>query len=252
MKFLYEYRTPDNAKHNGVICASDREAAYAELKKRGIKPSRFAEAPGFFNKLFGKGKRWLAIGALGVALAIVVGRGVLVAPQSSSVETVIESQVRRQVIGDAAIIDEGIRTGWADVFKLEGERFLASFAVPGVPVAVRSTSEEKLREALSATTNYQRPTTNSLEARQIIAMVAGMKRELQQYLADGGTVVKYGERLVERQEYELSVYRRAKTEYETAKREGVSEADLAKLLATLNVSLRKMGIRPLVRPNENF
>ena len=66
MKFLSEYRTPDNVKHSGTICAADKEAAYAALKRQGIKPCRFAEAPGVFNKLFGKGKRWIAIGVLGV------------------------------------------------------------------------------------------------------------------------------------------------------------------------------------------
>jgi hypothetical protein len=33
---------------------------------------------------------------------------------------------RRQVIGDAFLIEKGLRTGWSDVFAHEGERFLAS------------------------------------------------------------------------------------------------------------------------------
>ena len=254
MKFLYEYRTSDNEKHSGAIRASDREAAYALLKKQGIKPSRFSEAPGVFNKLFGKGKRWIAIGVLGIlclALGVVFLRTWREAQSTKHEVGFLSSMDRRQPIGDAAIIDEGIRTGWADVFELEGERFLASFAIPGVPAGLRSTTEDEVKAALDRSGSGLRPSA-SIEARQIVAMVEGMKQELRQYLADGGTVVKYGERLVARQEYELSFYRRAKSQYETAKRDGAGEAELSKLLSELNVSLRKMGIRPLVAPRENF
>ena len=67
MKFVYEYRTSDNALHSGRIAALDRDAAFAALKARGIRPARLVEAPGLVNKVFGKGKRWIAIVALSVA-----------------------------------------------------------------------------------------------------------------------------------------------------------------------------------------
>ena len=40
------------------------EAAYAALRAQGIKAGHVDEAPGVFNKLFGKGKRWMAIAVL--------------------------------------------------------------------------------------------------------------------------------------------------------------------------------------------
>ena len=43
----------------------------------------------------------------------------------------LTAQTRRQVIGDVAVIEKGIRTGWADAFEREGDRFFASFAIPG-------------------------------------------------------------------------------------------------------------------------
>lgn len=70
MKFNYEYRTSDNKLHGGVVSAVSREDAFSALKARGINPARVTEAPGFFNKLFGKGKRWIAIGVLALALAV--------------------------------------------------------------------------------------------------------------------------------------------------------------------------------------
>lgn len=246
MKFLYEYRTPDNAKHNGVICASNREAAYAELKKKGIKPSRFAEAPGFFNKLFGKGKRWIAIAVLGglcVALAVTVGRIARNAPPVT-VQATFESQTRRQVIGDAEIVARGIRTGWADVFEGEGERFLASFAIPGVPAGQRSTTEEELATALNR--SVVADPSDTIEARQIKAMVEGMKQELREFVAAGGTVKQYGKRLVRRQEEEIGYYNRAKTEVDRAVEAKVGKDELSALASKHNAALRKLGIKLIV------
>ena len=69
MKFVYEYRTSDNELHHGSIAAADRDAAFASLKARGVRPARLVEAPGVLNKLLGKGKRWIAIAVLSVAAA---------------------------------------------------------------------------------------------------------------------------------------------------------------------------------------
>ena len=70
MLFNYEYRTSGNEPRRGSLRARTRDDVYAELKARGIRPSRVFEAPGFLNKLFGKGKRWLAILALGTVLTL--------------------------------------------------------------------------------------------------------------------------------------------------------------------------------------
>lgn len=254
MKFLYEYQDKSNKRHKGTLNAPTRADAYAALKAQGIKPIHCDEAPGFFNLLFGKGKRWLAIGvlaALCVALAIVVGSGVLNSPQLSSVEETINAATRRQIIGDTAIVEKGIRTGWSDVFDLEGDRFLASFAIPGVPPAVRNVSEKNLEEALGSSCTVAVSATddpNSLEARQIRAIVAGMKREISGLLESGWTLREVGLALVQRQEREISYYERAKTEVETAAKSGTPVALVEQLLDRRNASLRKMGIRLVSMP----
>ena len=256
MKFLYEYRTPDNEKHSGTINAADREAAYAALKREGIKPCRFSEAPGIFNKVFGKGKRWMVIGVLG-ALCLVLGavvytQGARQKAQGTGYESdLFDGQTRRQPIGDSAIIDEGIRTGWAEVFELEGERFLASFAIPGIQPAVRSTTEEEIRKALDHDCRTDASSSigaDALEARQLRAMVEGMKQELREFIADGGSIAAYGRRLVRRQEEELAYYNRAKNEVEIAVQNGEPRKDVEALLRTNNAALRKMGIRLVVMP----
>ena len=269
MKFIYEYRTSDNAKHSGVVTASDREAAFLLLKKRGIRPSRFAEAPGFFNKLFGKGKRWLAIGVLCalcfVLCAVVYTQGTRHEAQGT-IGAFLDSPVRRQPYGDLVLIDKGIRTGWADVFTLEGERFLASFAIPGAVPAVTSATEQELREALRSSDNPDGRAVSpdgravspdgravldqsSIEARQIRAMVSGMKAELREYLADGGTYAKYMRRLVRRQTEEISYAKRVEGEVTQALKGGMPRREAEELLEKRNAQLRALGIRTVFLPD---
>lgn len=244
MRFLYEYRSPDNAKHSGTIDAADKNAVYAELKKRGIRPSRVEEAPGFFNKLFGRGKRWIAIAVLAllcVALSIVVGRGVLTAPQLSIVEATFDSPVRRQLIGDSAIIEKGIRTGWLDVFPEEGERFLAGFALPGQPPAMTRIVESNL---VAAVNRKIEPTPDdTIEARQLKAIVQGMKDEIRAYQVEGGTLAKYCVRLIRRQQQEIGYYQRAENEIERAKKDKMPANELEALWEKRNAALRVLGIR---------
>ena len=152
------------------------------------------------------------------------------------------------------MIEKGIRTGWADVFTLEGDRFLASFAIPGVEPALRTTTEEKLKEALKgeatpSSLGSKSTTTSSLESRQIISIVEGMKREALAYLAAGGTLVGYGNRLVQRQQAELAHYNRVKTELETMQKSGLPEDELEALWERRNNELRQMGVKLVPMPD---
>ena len=90
-----------------------------------------------------------------VLVAIAVGivayfGGARTGGSSESGTAFYTDKTRRQVIGDAAIIEKGIRNGWSDIFKLEGERFLASFAILGVKAGQRNTSEKEFAIALEA------------------------------------------------------------------------------------------------------
>jgi hypothetical protein len=151
-------------------------------------------------------------------------------------------QSRRQIIGDAAIIEKGIRNGWSDVFALEGERFLASFAIPGVKAGQRNTSEKEFAAALE--NKCVVANSDSLEARQIKAMVEGMKNEARRYIAAGGTIVGYGKRLTERQDAEIAVYNRVKADIEKA-RKTMSESDFMTYWEKRNDELRNLGIKTI-------
>ena len=158
------------------------------------------------------------------------------------VEAFQADQTRRYPIGDAAIIEKGILTGWSDVFEHEGERFLASFAVPGVKAGQRNTTVEEIESSLGR--KIEPTPDDGLESRQIKAMVEGMKAEARAYVAAGGSAVEYGKRLTERQDAEIAVYERTKADLEQAK-ETMSGNALISYWESQNDKLRNLGIRPL-------
>ena len=126
--------------------------------------------------------------------------------------------------------------------RREGERFLASFAVPGVMAGQRSTTAGEIEAALARRVAISND--DGLEARQIKAMVEGMKQEARAYVAAGGNVVEYGKRLTERQDAEIAFYERTKGEMERAK-ETRSGSDLIEFWEEKNDALRNLGIRTI-------
>ena len=257
VKFIYSYTTHQNERREGLtISAPNRDAAYSELNKRGIRPYKLHPAPGIWNKMSAIGGRGLAI----VVLVLIVGVLVTIAlnmhkdivelEQDGDVREIvtgaITSKVRRQLIGDQGIIEKGIRTGWSDVFEHEGERFLASFAIPGIPATVRTTNVASLEEALKR--EIPAAETDGMEAMQIKAMVDGMKDELRGFVKAGGTIEQYGRRLVARQDAEIAIYNRTSNEIEHAVKSNLGKAEIAELVDRRNEELRRMGIKPIQMP----
>ena len=246
MKYTYAYKTSDGIRHEDSMNASSREEVFEALRAKGIKAIKVVAADGSKANGEVRGVRKRMVAALVALAAVCAGvvaylggerTGASVAPEFETSET------RRQVIGDVAVIEKGIRTGWTDVFEREGDRFLASFAIPGVAAGQRSTSEEELRRVLNM--KVETKPKDSIEIRQIKAMVEGMKEEARRYLAAGGTVVGYGRRLVERQDAEIAIYNRVKAEIE-ALRKDKSADELENLIEERNDELRNLGIRPIV------
>ena len=120
--------------------------------------------------------------------------------------------------------------------------------MPGVPVSVRNTTEREIREALGRKVPVAKD--DSLEARQIKAMVEGMKEELREFLADGGSIIGYGQCLVQRQEQEIGYYTRAKTELDALVEAKAPREEVVALWEKSNDKLRRMGIRLLSLPEE--
>ena len=257
MKFVYSYNTHHNERCEGlVISAPNRDAAFSELNRRGIRPYKLYPAPGLWNKVLAIGWRGLAIillaGILGVSVAIVLSqhKDIVKLEQDDDVREIVSgaitSKVRRQLIGDQGVIEKGIRTGWSDAFEHEGERFLASFAIPGVPATVRTTNVAALEEAMKR--KVEPKDTDGIEARQIKALVEGMKDELRQFIKAGGTIEQYGRRLVSRQDAEIAIYNRTCNEIEQAVKSNAGKAEIIELVDRRNEELRRMGIKLIQMP----
>lgn len=232
--------------------ADSRETVFSELRKRGIKAIKVVAADGSKanGEVHGVSKRMVALAVFVTVLATSALTYFTNGRSNEERESkFVTDMTRRQVIGDAAVIELGIRTGWSDIFKLEGDRFLASFAIPGVPAAIRSTTVEKLQQALDESSQSAiTPNADlSLEARQICSIVSGMKKELRRYLESGGTLQSYGQRLTERQDAEIAIYERMKSEIENAAK-SLQGMDLVRFWETRNNQLRSLGIKLVALP----
>ena len=246
--------------------ASSREEVFVALRAKGIRAIKVVaadgskangapvEAAGAAHKAQGTKHKALIplilIGLIGLALYSPRLRALLFSvltntPSSSSRELLTDT-TRRQVIGDAFLIEKGIQTGWSEVFAHEGERFLASFAIPGVPAAQRTSTEDELRAALNR--KILPSASDTLEAQQIKAMVEGMKDELRSFVNAGGTIAEYGRRLVQRQEEELKYYNLVKNELDAAAAAQMPQHELLDLWERRNEDLRHMGIRLVPMP----
>ena len=251
MKYTYAYKTSDGTRHEAAMEAASREAVFAALRAQGIKAIKVVAADGSKANGEVRGVRKRAVALLilvaGAAVAVAYLGGTRSAEFGAAARPnaslpFLTDRTRRQVIGDAAVIEKGIRTGWSDVFAAEGDRFLASFAIPGVKAGVRSTTVEEIERALKETVAAS--DADGLEARQIKAMVEGMKDEARRYIAAGGSAVEYGKRLVERQEAEIAVLKRAEEEIAKAK-QAMPESGFLVLYEKRNDELRNLGIRPV-------
>lgn len=244
MKFNYQYRSADNVLHRETIDAPSRDEAFARLKAQGIRPAKVEEAPGFFNKLLGKGKRWLAI----VVLAL-VAVGATVALVLRPVEVVSEEDMRatprHQIYGDPAVMQEIERGNLDGIFAKKGDQLLAWFAQPGRLMMPAGATLEGGGDIIATVVDedVEILPADSREVRELKQIVNGIKDELRAYLQNGnGTCRSFWRRMRERLREELSIYNRFKTELENEKDEKIWEER--------NAALRRLGLRTITAPGE--
>ena len=246
MRYTYAYRDSQGVRHEASIDAESRDAAFSILRRQGIRPIKVVAADGSKENGAPPVIKKRIVAALIVSILILAVVAAILAFQSVSrpaVPGVLQADnVRHYPLGDAAFIEKGILTGWSDVFEHEGDRFLASFAVPGVKAAQRNTTVEEIKAALERSVSIA--TDDGLEARQIKAMVEGMKAEARAYIEAGGNIVEYGRRLTERQDTEIAIYEQARLEIEKVK-ETMPIEELLDFWESKNAQLRNLGIRPI-------
>ena len=242
MKYTYAYKSSDGSRHEAEMDAESREAVFEALRKKGIRPIKVIAEDGSKanGEIRGVRRRIVWVAAVLAAIVAAIATSLYNRVSAPPLPEFESGQTRRQIIGDTAIIDKGIATGWSDVFPEEGDRFFASFAIPGVRAGQRNTTVEEIKAALDR--DVEVSDSDGLEARQVKSMVAGMKAEARAYINAGGSIVDYGKRLTERQDAEIAIYERAKAEIDHA-RKTMSQDDFIALWEGRNDQLRNLGIK---------
>ena len=231
MKYRYLYQTKDNENKEGWIKAKSRENAYAELRKAGIRPYRvIGDDPVNW-------KPYAAVAAI-VLLATALA-AVLVAGLEDR-----RPQPRAQLVGDRAVIDAGVYSGWTNVLSSALDRRLARYAQPGRYVEpAKPTAEEcaALAAALAEPVAYV--AGEPPEHRMLKNIIAKMREDMNDYIGAGGDVSGYFDFLDDRQEQEREFREKALDAVYRAPESLRERAWLG-----VNARLKDMGIEPLSRP----
>jgi len=231
VKYRYLYQTKDNENKEGWIKAKSRENAYAELRKAGIRPYRVIGDDPLNWKPY-------AAGAVIVLLATALAAVLLVGREDR------RPHPRAQLVGDRAVIDAGVYSGWTNVLSSALDLRLAKYAQPGKFVEASKPSEEECAALLAA---LDEPVPyvagEPPEHRMLKNIVAKMREDMRAYIADGGDVVGYFDFLDERQSQEREFREKA---LDTVYRAPESLRERAWL--GVNARLKDMGIEPLSRP----
>lgn len=203
-----------------------------------------------------------------VALAVVDGGKTNIVPQvayplsgaaanaiTSPIIAVSNGQVRkgrpakalaRQAIrGDRVRLEKAIPT----LFEHPAELFLAEYAEPGrkTAAALAPEIERDIPAALKTPILvYDDELTECVDMKRI---VSGMKSELAQYLADGGTAAEYAAELAKRQAEEIEF--RKKWEEKLAElSKSASQEELYSAWLKAEAALKSWGISPIPMPRE--
>ena len=131
-EWRYSYRSSDNKPLEGLVRARSRDAAFAALKARGIKPVRVELAPGFVNRLRSLGRRWLAIVILAGLTALLAAVNFSLRREAEAV--VLSARSRAEALPRQRIpgIPPDLAIRLPAIFTHESERFLALCAEPGI------------------------------------------------------------------------------------------------------------------------
>lgn len=249
MKYGYSYKTPDGTRHESVYHASSKDEVFSALRKNGIRPIKVWEIEPRFPFIRKILIAVVFIAVTAVVAAILVNNVPSLKKQSSSTN---QTEDRSQIYGDPGIIQQCESRQWANVFEDEGERFLARFAQPGLPVrmngkAWRTNVAQALRNKPGL---IFIPDSDSAEISKMKRMVNGMKLELSQYVKDGGTVEQYIDEVLERQSIEEKIVVNFKTEFEKLEKEATRDNydETVKKWNAKNVLLRQMGLRTVLIP----
>jgi len=258
MKFTYAYKTSDGTRHEDSMDAESREAVFAALRARGIRPIKVVAADGSKANGEVRGLRKRAVFALVALAALVAGVVAYLGGERTGAATAANSATsapRHQIYGDPAVVSALERGDFAEAFPREGDRLLAIFAQPGklmcakgsnprrLPAELAAAFEQYAVDELAVESDIPLDPDGSREVRELKQIVNGMRAEMREYLANGnGTPRSFWRRLNERTAQEMQIYERTRRELEKETSEEAWEQK--------NDALRRLGLRTIPNPNE--
>ena len=258
MKYTYAYKTADGVRHEDSIEAESRDAAFTQLRDRGIRPIKVVAADGSKanGELHGVRKR-VVVGLVALA-ALVAGVIAYLGGERTGAATAANQETsapRHQIYGDPAVVGAFERGEFDNVLPRDGDRLLAIFAQPGRLMCAKGADPRSLdavsavlfedysKNALASQYDIDFMPSDSREVRELKQIVNGMRDELREYLANGnGTPRSYWRRLNERTMQEMQIYERTRRELEKETSEEVWEQK--------NDALRRLGLRTIPNLNE--
>lgn len=227
MRYHFFYQSKDNKSLDDWIVAKDRNDAYTQLRKRGIKP----------YKLLGRNpiawKRWAAIGVLSASVAVLAWMLI-----EEKTETQDDTEPRAQLYGDPAIIQQLASNGWRDTFSL-GDAWFARHAIPAGECDCPTDSPHLDAKHLAI------PDGASPELGRMIKVINGMKDEYAVFLAAGGSQEDYMTLCDERLAEERDIVAKYNAKFRNLRTKGTS---ISAEWANHNAVLRSMGLPTVTMP----
>ena len=214
MKYSYVYKTSDGTRHVGLIEAKTRDAAFAALRARGIRPVKVMADDGTKAngevRIYGVRKPIavalsLAVGVVAVVIGLSIGRRT--AFQGSRHDTgagvraggPLSALPRQQICGRAA--ETFIGSDASDI-----ERFLAKVSQPARPATFRQEdTSQKMAERLVAFVEAPVgvPPDAAPELVALKRIIMGLQGEARLILASGRSAVEVLQYFADRQKMEI-------------------------------------------------
>ena len=271
MKYEYAYKTPDGVRHVEEMEAPSREAVFEGLRAKGIKAIKVVAKDGSKAngevRVIGVKKRVafasaILLAAVASVMAWWLGRTQQPLEPSEIVVTntieVVEAPVAKQRVamplprqaiqGDRKRIENAS----TNLFERALEVELSRFAEPGRPydasaLAALATNETEVAEGLAAAIYVaENEFTEYIDLKRI---TVGLKREMKTFLRAGKTPQDYFDRLVKRQELEISYRDKAEKRLQSLVDKKGELKDLYDFWIKANAQLQSMGIAPLQMPD---
>ena len=240
MRYHYFYQNSKNESLDGWIAAKDRNDAYAQLKKQGIKPT----------KVLGRDpiewKRWTAIAVLAILVAVLAC--FLLRYRLEDRREAFAAEDRAQVYGDPVKLHELASDGWRKAMGNEGDAWFARHARPSVMCDCGNAGESPSLTDIPLRIEAD----DGEEVAKMKRFVNGMKREFANFIAANGTEADYKALCDERLRTEAGIVANYTQEFKQLESQltGDSKAAVEEEWAKKNAVLRSMGLPTVLMPED--